>query len=151
MSEINPVHNSPIKKKRKIWRWIILGYAVVMVILICVAIFYNPKPPELPDEFKQNVTNIITKTNDRFTVNSIELLNSGTIQIIVYLDETPKAENFISLNVTNFIDKIEKGYNYELDLAILVAQPIHGTDKVRYYGRGSFYKDIGKIEYEPAE
>lgn len=121
-----------------------------MVIAVIVAIFYEPAIPELPEEFKQNVRDIVTEGNDRFTVQNIELLRTGTIQIMLYLDQAPNADNFISLNVKSFIDKIEKAYNYDLDLQMLVAQPIPDTDKVRYYGKGTFYTYTGKIEYEAA-
>ncbi len=140
-------------KKLQLWHWILIGCAAIVIIAVIVAIFYNPPIPELPDEFKNNVIAVIDKEDatDKFAVSNIELLRSGTIQITVSLNQSPQTANFISINVKNFIDKIELAYNYDLDLAISIVQPIPNTDKFRYYGRGSFYTNTGKIEFEPAK
>jgi hypothetical protein len=147
MSEVTV---KPVNKKLRPLHWILIISSALVVIAVIVAVFYEPAIPELPEEFKQNVRDIVTEGNDRFTVQNIELLRTGTIQIMLYLDQAPNANNFISLNVKSFIDKIEKAYNYDLDLQMLVAQPIPDTDKVRYYGKGTFYTYTGKIEYEAA-
>lgn len=128
--------------------YVIVG---LLIVLLCVAIFYESKIPELPEEFKQEVISIIGE-NERFIVDDIYLMETGTIQIMLRLDEYPKTDRFIELNVKNFIHQIELKHNYDLDIAIMVYIPIEGTDKVNYLGRGSYYAGgYGKIEFEPAK
>lgn len=142
-----------VRNKKRTNR-ILIGVIVANVVLwtIFAILIWSPKKNfELSEEFKQSIINIITYADitERFTVNEIKLLDSGTVSITLSLDETPKNENFVSTNVKHFINEIGKAYNYNLDLQITVVQPIPGTDKVVYYGRGSFYKDVGKINFDP--
>lgn len=140
-----------LNKLNKILLRVFFVILALLAIAICVAIFYEPEIPELPKEFKQHVASIIAQESDKFSVRDITLAETGTIMITLEMNYQPKNEGFIEANVKNFLYKIGQAYNFDLDLNITVVRPIENTDKVWYFGRGTFYKDTGKIEYEPAK
>jgi hypothetical protein len=93
----------------------------------------------------------VQKMSHQISLKSVGMNDMGnTVMVTVNLNPNLRTQDEVATITNALITLIEQANNYDVDIRISAQQAIAGTDTVRLFGWGSYYKAGGKIGYEAA-